>query len=182
LDPLSIGIANRRSLELLLSSYPIRKEDCMDGHKILVPYNFTSNDEKSIDLVIRTFGQHQDAEITLFHSYIPVPDIDVSDKTVMSRMAGSLSYLRQKITELEGDIIKARDRLVSAGFTDERVNYVFKPQEKDAAQEIIDQANKGKYTALVLSRSPGSIRKFFTLSVSKKVTKALQNLELYMVG
>ena len=154
----------------------------MDGHKILVPYNFTSSDEKSIDLVIQTFGQHQDAEITLFHSYIPVPDIDVSDKTVMSRMAGNLSYLRQKITELEVEIIKARDRLISAGFPNERVSYVFKPQEKDTAQEIIEHANKGKFTAIVLNRSPSSIRKFFTVSVSKKVIKALKNLELYMVG
>jgi hypothetical protein len=154
----------------------------MDGHKILVPYNFTSTDEKSIDLVIQTFGQHQDAEITLFHSYIPVPDIDVSDKTVMSRMAGNLNYLRQKITELEAEIIKARDRLINAGFTSDRVNYVFKPQEKDAAQEIIDQANKGKFTGIVLNRSPNNIRKFFTLSVSKKVIKALKNLELYMVA
>ncbi len=154
----------------------------MDGHKILVPYNFTSNDEKAIDLVIQTFGQHQDAEVTLFHSYIPVPDIDVSDKTVMSRMAGNLSYLRQKITELEAEIIKARNRLIGAGFPDESVNYVFKPQDKDTAQEIIEQAHKGKYTTIVLNRSPVSIRKYFTFSVSKKVIKALKNLELYMVG
>ena len=154
----------------------------MDGHKILVPYNFTSNDVKSIDLVIQTFGQYQDAEITLFHSYIPVPDIDVSDKTVMSRMAGNLSYLRQKINELEIEIKKARDRLVSAGFAIEKVNYIFKPQEKDTAQEIIDQANKGRFTGIVLNRSPNSIRNFFTLSVSKKVIKALKNLELYMVA
>lgn len=154
----------------------------MAGHKILVPYNFTSNDEKSIDLVIQNFGQQEDAEITLFHTYTPVPDIDVSDKTIMSRMAANLSYLRQKINDLEIEIIKARDRLVSAGFPDERVTYVFKPHEKDTAQEIIEHANKGKFTAIVLNRSPGSIRKFFTLSVSKKVTKALKNLELYMVA
>lgn len=154
----------------------------MDSHKILVPLNFTSNDEKSIDLVIRTFRQHEDAAITLFHSYIPAPKIDVSDKTVMNRMAANLSYLRQKITELEVEIKNARDRLIREGFSNERVNYVFKPQDKGTAQEIIEQANKGGYTALVLNRSPGNIRRFFTPSVSKKAIKALQHLELYMVG
>ncbi len=154
----------------------------MDGHNILVPYNFTSNDEKSIDLVIQTFGQHKDAAITLFHAYIPVPDIEISDKTVMSRIASNLNYLRQKLNELEMEIVRAKDRLIDAGFSGDKVNYVFKPQEKDTAQEIIDQANKGKYTGIVLNRSPASIRKFFTPSVSKKVVKALKNLELYMVG
>ena len=154
----------------------------MAGHKILVPYNFTYNDEKAIDLVIQSFRQEQDAQITLFHAYIPVPEIEISDKTVMSRMTGNLSYLRQKINELEAEIINAKERLVSAGFSHERVNYVFKPQQKDAAQEIIEHAKQGKYTAIVLNRRPGSIRKFFTLSVSKKVTKTLKNMELYMVA
>jgi hypothetical protein len=154
----------------------------MAGQKILVPYNFTANDEKAIDLVIQNFGPHQDVRITLFHVYLPVPNIEVSDKTVMSRIAGNLSYLRQKINDLEVAIVKARDRLISAGFPKEGVSYIFKPQDKDAAQEIIEHAYNGEFTGIVLNRSPASIRKFFTPSVSKRVEKALQHLELYMVG
>ena len=130
----------------------------MSGHKILVPYNFTSNDEKSIDLVIQNFGQHKDVQVTLFHAYIPVPEIDVSDKTVMGRMAGNLNYLHQKINDLEAELIKARDRLISEGFSTDRVSYIFKPLEKEKAQEIIDHANKGKFTAVVLNSRPTSIR------------------------
>jgi hypothetical protein len=154
----------------------------MAGQKILVPYNFTVNDEKSIDLVIQNFMQHQDVRITLFHVYLPVPNIAIDDKTVMSRISGNLSYLRQKINDLEVEIVKARDRLIDAGFSKERVNYVFKPQDKDTAQEIIDQATNREYSGIVLSRSPASIRKFFTPSVSKRVNKVLQHLDLYMVG
>jgi hypothetical protein len=154
----------------------------MAGQKILVPYNFTANDEKSIDLVIQNFGQHQDVRITLFHVYLPVPKIEINDKTVMSRISGNLSYLRQKINDLEVEIVKARDRLTSAGFAKESVNYIFRPQDKDTAQEIIDQAYSGEFTGIVLNRSPASIRKFFTPSVSKRVNKALQHLDLYMVG
>jgi hypothetical protein len=154
----------------------------MAANKILVPYNFTANDEKAIDLVIQNFSQHPDTRVTLFHVYLPVPNIEVSDKTVMSRISGNLSYLRQKINDLEAGIVKARDRLIDAGFPKEKVNYTFKPQDRDAAQEIIDQAISGEYTGIVLNRSPASIRKFFTPSVSKRVVKALQHLELYMVG
>ena len=126
----------------------------MAGHKILVPYNFTASDEKSIDLVIQNFKQHPDARITLFHVYLPVPNIEIDDKTVMSRISGNLSYLRQKINDLEVEIVKARDRLISAGFAKENVNYIFKPQDKDTAQEIIDQAYNGEFSGIVLSRSP----------------------------
>ena len=154
----------------------------MAAKKILVPYNFTANDEKAIDLVIQNFGQHPDTRITLFHVYLPVPNIEINDKTVMSRISGNLSYLRQKINDMEVEIVKARDRLIDAGFPKEKVNYVFKPQDKDAAQEIIEQAYSGAFTDIILNRSPASIRKFFTASISKRVEKALQHLELYMVG
>ena len=154
----------------------------MAAKKILVPYNFTANDEKAIDLVIQNFSQHPDTRITLFHVYLPVPNIEINDKTVMSRISGNLSYLRQKINDMEVEIVKARDRLIDAGFPKEKVNYVFKPQDKDAAQEIIEQAYSGAFTDIILNRSPASIRKFFTASISKRVEKALQHLELYMVG
>ena len=154
----------------------------MAATKILVPYNFTANDEKAIDLVIQNFSQHPDTRVTLFHVYLPVPNIEVSDRTVMSRISGNLSYLRQKINDLEAEIVKARDRLIDAGFPMEKVNYTFKAQDRDAAQEIIEQAIAGEFTGIVLNRSPASIRKFFTPSVSKRVVRALQHLELYMVG
>jgi hypothetical protein len=154
----------------------------MAAKKILVPYNFTANDERAIDLVIQNFSQHPDARITLFHVYLPVPNIEINDKTVMTRISGNLSYLRQKINDLEAEILKARDRLLEAGFAKERVNHVFKPQERDAALEIIDHAIGGEFTDIVLNRSPASIRKFFTPSISKRVVKALQHLEIFMVG
>ena len=154
----------------------------MAAKKILVPYNFTANDERAIDLVIQNFSQHPDTRITLFHVYLPVPNIEINDKTVMTRISGNLSYLRQKINDLEAEILKARDRLVEAGFAKERVNHVFKPQERDAALEIIDQAIGGEFTGIVLNRSPASIRKFFTPSISKRVVIALQHLEIFMVG
>ena len=154
----------------------------MAAKKILVPYNFTANDERAIDLVIQNFSQHPDTRVTLFHVYLPVPNIQIDDKTVMSRISGNLSYLRQKINDMEVEIVKAKDRLISAGFAKEMVGYIFKPQDKDTAQEIIEQVYNGEFTGIVLSRSPTSIRKFFAPSVSKRVTKALQHLDLYMVG
>jgi hypothetical protein len=150
--------------------------------KILVPYNFTSNDEKAVAFVIDSFSQVEDTEITLFHTYVPVPDIEVSDKTVMARLAGNLAYLRQKIYDLEQAIKDAAERLIQAGFPEEKVRYIFKPRHKETAQEIIDQALEGKFGAIVLNHNPHKIRKFFMPSISKKVSKALIHKELYVIG
>lgn len=154
----------------------------MANQKILVPYNFTSNDKKALDFVIQRYGEDQNAEVTLFHAYIPVPSIEVSDKTVMKRLVGSLSYLQQRISECETEIKKARDRLIDAGFASGRVHYVFKPQEKDVAREIIEVAREGAFTAIILNRDPSKIVRFFKTSVSKKVSKALKDINLYMVS
>jgi hypothetical protein len=165
-----------------LFTTPSGKEACMAANKVLVPYNFTRNDEKAIDLVIQNFGQQPDSQITIFHVYTPIPNIETSDKTVMIRLSENLAYLRQKIYDLEPEIVKAKQRLVDAGFSADLVDYVFKPQAKDAAQDIIEHARKGRYTAIVMNQSPGKIRRFFTISVSKRVIKALKDLDLYMVG
>ena len=150
--------------------------------KILVPYNFTRNDEKAVAFVIDSFSQVEDTEITLFHTYVPVPDIEISDKTVMARLSGNLHYLRQKIYDLEQAIQNAAERLMEAGFPQKKVHYIFKPRHKETAQEIIDQALEGKFGAIVLNHNPHKIRKFFMPSISKKVSKALMHKELYVIG
>lgn len=150
--------------------------------KILIPYNFTANDEKAIDFVIEMFGRSPDAEVTLFHTYVPLPNIEVSDKTVMARLAGNMSYLRQKISELEEAIGVAADRLITAGFAKERVHCLFKPRQKEPAQEIIEQVNTGHHTTIVLNHHPSQVQRFFTTSISKKVAKALKHKELHIVG
>jgi nucleotide-binding universal stress UspA family protein len=154
----------------------------MGAQNILVPYNFTQNDEKAIAVVIDSYGQQPDTQITLFHAYVPIPNIEISDKTVMQRMAGNLAYLRQKNYDLQEELKRAQQRLVSAGFSEKNVQCIFKPQEKETAQEIIDQAVKGRYTAIVLNHHPSKIRKYFTPSVTKRVARALKDIELTVVG
>lgn len=155
----------------------------MAARKILVPYNFTRNDEKAIAFVIDRFAQQSgDTQITLFHAFIPVPEIEINDKTVMSRLAGNLAYLRQKNYELEETLEQAQTRLVSAGFPEQSVKRIFKPQEKEIAQEIIEQAGKGEFTTLVLNHNPSKIKRYFTPSVTKKVARALKDIELSIVG
>lgn len=150
--------------------------------KVLVPYNFTRNDEKAVSYVIDSFSGLEDAEITLFHTYVPVPEIEVSDKTVMARMSGNIAYLRQKINDMEQVIADAAHQLIDAGFDKEKVRYIFKPRHKETAQEIIDQVLQGDFEVVVLNHNPSKIKKFFTSSISKKVSTALMHKEIYVIN
>ena len=67
--------------------------------KILIPYNFTLNDEKSIEFVGQRYRGKADVNITLFHGYAPVPEIDVKNNPIMEKMKANVSYLRMQQEE-----------------------------------------------------------------------------------
>ncbi len=153
----------------------------MEVKKILVPYNFTRNDQKALDFVTQRYGRDGDVEITLFHGYTSVPNIDVSDKTVMKLMDSNLSYLRQKVSELESEFEKAKDRLIESGFADEKVHCEFKPLKGDLSQAIINLVKSGGFSTIVLNHNPSKIKGFFTMSTSKKIMKSLPGVGVHMV-
>lgn len=153
----------------------------MAGQKILIPYNFTVNDKKALDFVIRTFSKSEDTEITLFNVYIPVPQIETRGSPVMEKMSGNLMYLQQKIREQEEELKAAREKLIQNGFPAAKVKYIFKPQKKDIAQDIIDTISSGGYNLVILNRSPGRIVKFFTGSVFNKVITGLKDVIVLVV-
>jgi hypothetical protein len=111
-----------------------------------------------------------------------VPDIEISDKTVMNRLAGNMAYLRQKTYALKEALDAAARRLIDAGFPGHRVNAVFAPRNTDTAQEIVGHAVKGRFTDIVLNHHPGKIRKYFTTSISRKVARELADKKLHVVG
>ena len=153
----------------------------MEHKKILLPYNFTTTDEKALNYAIQRYKDDPVAELVLFHAYTPIPNLEVSDKTVMGRLSGDMAYLRQKKYELEAEIKNVRNRLINSGFNEEKVRYVFKPQERDVAQEIIELVKAKGISILILNRNPGGMIKYFTASISKKVTKALPDINMIIV-
>jgi nucleotide-binding universal stress UspA family protein len=153
----------------------------MASQKILLPYNFTSYDQKALDFVIRTFAQVKDVEITLFNSYTPVPVIEKSDSPVMDKLRGNLTYLSQRIHEQEEGLKVAKRNLLENGFSEDQIHYVFKPRKKDISGEIIDLALNGQYDIVVINRKPGRVTRFFTGSVLNKVASALKNVTICVV-
>lgn len=153
----------------------------MTKQKVLLPYNFTENDQKAVDFVIRMFSRQEDAEVTLFNAYTSAPEIETRNNPIMEKMRQNLTYLRQKISEQEDRIKAVRDSLFEKGFARNRVSYLFKPIKKDISQDIVDLVQTEGFDVIVLNRTSGSITRFFTGNVFQKVVMGVKNTAVLIV-
>jgi hypothetical protein len=153
----------------------------MAGTRILFPYNFTSYDQKALDFVISTYARLEDADITLFNLYTPVPEVDADSTTVMTQVKGSLNYLSQKIMEQENSLKKVQEKLIQAGFSEAKVHCLFRPRKKDTASEIITCALERHAQVVVLNSKPTRIKRLFTGGVFLKVVNALRDTTIIII-
>jgi len=153
----------------------------MAGQKILLPYNFTPWDQKALDFVIRTFIPPPETQITIFHAYTPVPEIETEGSTVMDKMKGNLSYLSKMVSDQEESLKTAKEYLVKNGFLSDQIDYIFKPRDKDVASEIIDLVTTDRFDLIVMNHKPGKITRFFTGSIFNKVVSSLKDMTLCLV-
>jgi hypothetical protein len=153
----------------------------MPSQKVLLPYNFTIYDQKALDFVVRTFGHLKEVEIILFHTYTPVPQIEMNESPIMDKLKGSLNYLSQRILENETGLKVAKQSLLDNGFLESQVRYIFKPRSKDVAREIIDYVSSGQVDLIVINRKPGKVTRLFTGSVLNKLASALNNVTICLV-
>lgn len=142
--------------------------------KILIPYNFTMNDEKSIDFVGHRYAGKEDVDITLFHAFILVPEIDTRNNPIMDKMTRNTSYLRQQQDEQKNALEEARQKLMDYGFAGQHIHCRYIPIRQDIARDIIWLWKTEKFDVVVLNRNPGNIINYFSRSISKRVTRHVE--------
>ena len=149
--------------------------------KILLPYNFTPDEERVLRFVIYTLARKKDVEITLFHAYTPLPEIDVKGSPVLAKMKVPILSLTEELREKEKGLESARQYLLENGFTEGKVDYIFKKREKSVVDEIIETVKEGRYRGLVLSRRPGKVKRMFSRGVHEKVLSSLKDVTVCIV-
>jgi nucleotide-binding universal stress UspA family protein len=155
----------------------------MDAQRILLPYNFSQTDQKALAFVIRTFGSLENTEVTLFHAFTPISEIEASDhQSATAKLKRRLSYLTQELTEREMALQEVCQYLISKGFGRDRVRYVFKSRKGEKESAIIDQTKEESYDVIVLSHKPGKVTRFFTGSAFTKVVTAVKDVTVCIVS
>ena len=141
--------------------------------KILIPYNFTKNDEKSIEFVGHKYADTKDAEITLFHAFTYVPEIKSYNDPIMDKVIRNTAYLRCQQDEQKNALKAAGQRLEAYGFAGNHIQRLFVPVRHDIAEDIIRLWKTENFDVVVLNRNPGNIINYFSRSISKRVTRHL---------
>jgi nucleotide-binding universal stress UspA family protein len=154
----------------------------MAGQKLLLPFNFTEQDRKALDFVIQTFAHVKDIEISVFHAYTPIPEIEASDSSVTGRLKDQLGYLTTKLSEQETALQEVKKALVEKGFRESSINCIFKARKKDIAAEIIDVVSNEGHRLIVLNRKSSKVSRFFTGSVSQKVVSSAKEITVCIVS
>ena len=146
---------------------------------ILIPYNFTPNDNKAIDFVGRRYGEH---EVTLFHAFTPVPEMNIKETPVMKKVVHNAAILQLRQNELKKALEAAREKLMTYGIDGRRIQCVFTPVRVDVAMDIVRLWKNGEYDVVVLNRNPGNIVNFFSRSISKRIAQHTEGgIGLYIV-
>ena len=142
--------------------------------KVIIPYNFTENDKRSIDFVVNHYLGNPDVQLTLFHGYTPVPEIYSQNNPIMDKMNRAVSYLRQQLKEQEKMLEDVRQHLTTKGFHPQKIKCVFVPLVEDLATDLIRLIKNDHYDAVVFNKNPGNIINYFTRSISGRVLKAVE--------
>jgi len=154
----------------------------MARQKVLVPYNFTLHDQKAIQFIIRTFAQNRDIEFTLFHAYIPLPEIETESNAVLGKLKGTMLSLATELRKQESFLKGANKKLQDNGFSDDQLDYVFKPMDKEIPYEIAEKTLMDKYDLVILNRKPGRISRLFGKSISGKVLSILNDTAVCIIS
>ena len=150
--------------------------------KILVAYNFSHLDQKAIEFVTNTFGHIDGVEITFFHAYTPIPEIETQASNVTGKLRTSLSYLSQQIMQRENDLKTITGNLSQTDLANSRIHTIFRPRKKDIASEIINLNRDINFDAIVLNRKASRVTRFFSGSVSHKVVMTLKETTVCIVS
>jgi hypothetical protein len=148
----------------------------MATFRILLPYNYSPNDQKAIRFAIDVFAGRKETNVTLFHAYTPLPTIDVTASPENVKMRSGMTYLATELKEKEEALKVVGDMLVESGFDRDAVTCVFKKRVKSAAEEIVDKV--AGCNVLVLSRGAGKVTHFFTRSIYARVVTALRGVTI----
>ena len=148
----------------------------MRTFKILMPYNFSAKDRKGLSFISDVFLGQSDVQITLFHTYTPLPKIDIKANPEVLKLMDGMRHLNSELEEKKLGLQSAKEVLTEKGFPYDRVDYVLKKKTSNTTDETIQMIKANNYNILVLSGAPGKVTQFFTRSVHDKILASVEGI------
>ena len=156
------------------------------GQKILVALDDSSNAMRTIEFIAKTFSQSEN-ELTLF-SVLPdtatLCDMNSPELTpyFISQQNSFCQLEEQKKLLIQEALKKAKDILVSAGFSPDRIHLKIQVKKRGIARDIIEEAHSGYAIVVMGKRGLSGVKEFMLGSVSQKVIHGVKDISVVIVN
>ncbi|BFU92973.1 MAG: hypothetical protein NTAFB01_41600 [Nitrospira sp.] len=160
--------------------------------RVLVAIDGSKDSTRAVKYVGRILRSTPDVNVTLFHVLNPLPPVlrehGGSEDPVREEALGrqlrkdrKTWYLKEQ--KLESNILsKTRQTLERTGFPVSRIRLKFGHEEEDVAETILEEAQKGRYQAIVVGRHGLSgLKKLFFGGITRKLLQQATGRAVWVV-
>jgi len=149
--------------------------------QVLVPFNFTPYDERSLHYVMRMFAGQERVFVMLYHVYTPLPELDGYSSPSLGRLKSTIASMWQEVREKETDLKRVKEDLVENGFNEGQIGYQLHPGKKSIGAEVVEAARKGGYDMIVISQKPKKASRAFRKKIHDILLSELVNTEIVII-
>jgi nucleotide-binding universal stress UspA family protein len=152
--------------------------------KLLLAIDGSKNSLLALDYVTHLFQCSPGIRISLFHVLPPIPPIYKED-ALMDRV--TQKYLNNwKIKQqeaIETILHRSRERLIKTGWPEDQVEIRAQEKRVGVARDILFEAQKGLYDAVVVGRRGlSAVQQMFLGSVSIKIIQGAKTIPVWVIG
>ncbi len=159
-----------------------------DQKKILVLADASKRSMRTVNYVKEFLPADENTQVVLFHVLDGVPDeyremADAGD--FPGNASGELdTWAADRETKIRTYLVQMKKILVGAGFSDSQVEIKLQPVAAGIARDIITEAEKGNYAAVMMSRRgmANALQSIILGSVAVKLLQALSFVPIVFVG
>ena len=152
--------------------------------KIVIPLDGSKTALKSLDYVLQMFGHQHDLNLNLIYIMPSFPPILIDDKTIDKETYAQMASGDKKlVNKAERLLREAKNALIEKGFSEKRVEAIFRKKEKGIAQDVCDWADRKMVDAvLVTRRGQSDLETFFMGRVSESLVEHCTQCPVWIVG
>lgn len=155
------------------------------GKKILVALDESENAMRAVEYIAKSFTP--DHEVTLFHVLLDTAAICGMNSPELipyftSEQIAFCSLEDKKKELVQKAMDRARARLISAGYRDEKIYSKTQTRNKGVARDILAEAQSGYDTIVMGRRGLSGIAEFLLGSVSQKVLHNVPKISVILVA
>ncbi len=149
------------------------------AHKILIALDSSEGAWRAVDYAAETFGKTPGVQVTLLQVLSDLPPafwddghiLDEKEKESRQRLVAGWQTEQEK--KWQGLVKKAHDHLIKAGIPKGAVHNKFKLKDYDVAEDILSEAETGRFDTIIMGRRGLGLAK--TLLLGSVTHKVVQN-------